>query len=99
MKKIVKILQKKKKEIKRFFEKTRVNENWHTRYNNLEKKYSELEKNYKKLEKKLDRDKQNQLMEQLKKDCLNYKRQRDILREKNKELVYVERVNKIDGRG
>ena len=99
MKNIIKKLQKKKKEIKRFFEKTRINENWHTRYNNLEKKYSELEENYKKLEKKLDRDKQNQLIEQLKIDCSNYKRQRDILREKNKELVYVERVNKIDGRG
>ena len=47
MKNIVKILQRKKKEIKRFFEKTRVNENWHTRYNNLEKKYSELEEDYK----------------------------------------------------
>lgn len=99
MKKIVKILQKKKKEIKRFFEKTRVNENWHTRYNNLERKYSELEEELKKTIKKLDRVKQNQLIEQLKKDCLNYKRQRDILREKNKELVYIERVNKIDGRG
>lgn len=98
MKKIVKILQKKQKEIKRFFEKTRVNENWHTRYNNLEKKYSELEEELKKAIKKLDRDKQNQLIEQLKKDCLNYKRQRDVLREKNKELVYVERVNKINGR-
>ena len=98
MRNIVKKLQKKKKEIKRFFEKTRVNENWHTRYNNLEKKYSELEEDYKKLEKKLDRDKQNQLIEQLKRDCSNYKRQRDILREKNKELVYVERVNKINGR-
>lgn len=99
MKNIVKTLQKKKKEIKRFFEKTRANENWHTRYNNLERKYSELEEELKKAIKKLDRDKQNQLIEQLKKDCLNYKRQRDILREKNKELVYVERVNKIDGRG
>lgn len=98
MKNIVKTLQKKKKEIKRFFEKTRANENWHTRYNNLERKYSELEEELKKAIKKLDRDKQNQLIEQLKKDCLNYKRQRDILREKNKELVYVERVNKIDGR-
>lgn len=98
MKNIAKTLQKKKKEIKRFFEKTRANENWHTRYNNLERKYSELEEELKKAIKKLDRDKQNQLIEQLKKDCLNYKRQRDILREKNKELVYVERVNKIDGR-
>lgn len=99
MKNIVKTLQKKKKEIKRFFEKTRANENWHTRYNNLERKYSELEEELKKAIKKLDRDKQDQLIKQLKKDCLNYKRQRDILREKNKELVYVERVNKIDGRG
>lgn len=99
MKNIVKTLQKKKKEIKRFFEKTRINENWHTRYNNLEKRYLELEEDYKKLEKKLDRDKQNQLIDQLKRDCSNYKRQRDILRKKNKELVYVERVNKIDGRG
>lgn len=99
MKNIAKTLQKKKKEIKRFFEKTRANENWHTRYNNLERKYSELEEELKKAIKKLDRDKQNQLIEQLKKDCLNYKRQRDILREKNKELMYIERVNKNDGRG
>lgn len=73
------------KKIKKHYQKMSANENWHTRYNNLEKKYILLEEENKKLAKKLDKDLQNQEIENLKKTCLNYKRQRDILREELKE--------------
>ena len=73
------------KKIQKHYQKMSVNENWHTRYNNLEKKYNLLVEENQKLVKKLDKDLQNQEIENLRKNCLNYKRQRDTLRESLKE--------------
>lgn len=82
---IKKKIVKKFNKIKKAYEKNLVNENWHTRYNNLEDKYNELIKENEKLKKKLDADLQNQEIERLTKSCLNYKRQRDNLRRDMKE--------------
>lgn len=82
---IKKRIVKKFNGIKKHYEKNLVNENWHTRYNNLESKYNELIVENEKLKKKLDADLQNHEIERLRKDCLNYKRQRDNLRKELKE--------------
>ncbi len=91
-----KIVSKKIKEFKKYIEKARINENWHTRYNNLEKKYQEQENQIKELNKKIDKNEQIEIINSLTKERNNFKRQRDYLRKDNKSAwIEIERLKRI----